>query len=293
MWLIVVNSKSGKGKAGKLSNQLSTLMQKDHQIYKVINTDSAADTKRLIEQELETNKYQYLVAVGGDGLVNLCLQYVACKPIAFTVIPAGTGNDFARAVGTYQKSLPDIYHAIKSSNADKIDLGKISGSFGERWYVQVLSTGFDALVNSLANRIKWPKGRLKYTLGTLLTLARFKPITYEVEIDGKQLTIPAMLLSVANGQTYGGGMRICPDASNSDGYFDVFIVKPVSRMVLLTIFPKVFFGKHIPHPRIEILKAKQVRLDAKTFAHADGEYVSELPISIANQPKALSTWLMK
>ena len=102
-----------------------------------------------------------------------------------------------------------------------------------------------------------------------------------------------MLLSVANGQTYGGGMRICPDASNSDGYFDVFIVKPVSRMVLLTIFPKVFFGKHIPHPRIEILKAKQVRLDAKTFAHADGEYVSELPISIANQPKALSTWLMK
>ena len=191
MWLIVVNAKSGKGKAGKLSNQLIKLMQKDRQIYKVIKTDSASDTKRLVEQELETNKYQYLVAVGGDGLVNLCLQYVACKPIALTVIPAGTGNDFARAVGTYQKSLTEIYHAIKSLNVDYIDLGKISGSFGERWYVQVLSTGFDALVNKLANRISWPRGQIKYTLATIFTLSIIVELIPKIQLSSTH-TKPAI-----------------------------------------------------------------------------------------------------
>jgi diacylglycerol kinase (ATP) len=124
-------------------------------------------------------------------------------------------------------------------------------------------------------------------------LTHFKPITYEIDLDGKQMRMQAMLLAVANGQTYGGGMRICPDASNSDGYFDIFIVKPVSRIVLMTIFPKVFFGKHIPHPEIEILKAKTVRISALTIAHADGEFVSELPVEILNVPRSLCTWLMK
>ncbi len=293
MWLIVVNPKSGRGKAGELKNQLVSLLKADKQDYKVVEAESASETQQQVERALEEYVFERLVAVGGDGLVNLCLQHIATKQIAITVIPAGTGNDFARAVGTYQKALLDIYRTIKTSKIETIDLGRISGSFGERWYVQVLSTGFDAQVNSLANQLRWPKGRLKYTIGTLLTLARFKPVQYEVDLDGNQFTISAMLLSVANGQTYGGGMRICPDASNSDGLFDIFIVKPVSRILLLTIFPKVFVGKHIPHPRIEILRAKKVHINAKTFAYADGEYVSDLPISISNVPNALSTWLMK
>ena len=293
MWLIVVNPKSGRGKASKLTNQLVSLLSKDKQDYKVIEAQSEPETKQQVEKAIDEYEFEKLIAVGGDGLVNLCLQYVATKQIPLTVIPAGTGNDFARAVGTHRKALLDIYRTITSTKIEKVDLGKISGSFGERCYVQVLSTGFDAQVNSFSNQLKWPKGRLKYTIGTLLTLARFKPVQYEVDLDGNQFTIAAMLLSVANGQTYGGGMRICPNASNSDGFFDVFIVKPVSRLLLLTIFPKVFIGKHIPHPKIEVLRAKKVHIEAKTFAYADGEYVSDLPVTISNVPNALSTWLIK
>jgi diacylglycerol kinase (ATP) len=293
MWLIVLNNRAGRGKARKLSTELISLLEKENQVYKIIDTTSAIETNQLLEKELGSSNYQKLVAVGGDGLVNICLQYVAEKPIGLTVIPSGTGNDFARAIGTYRRSVSEIYDVVKESNFDKLDLGKVSGHFGERWYVQVLSTGFDALVNSLSNKIRWPRGQLKYTVSTLLTLTHFKPITYEIDLDGKQMRMQAMLLAVANGQTYGGGMRICPDASNSDGYFDVFIVKPVSRIVLMTIFPKVFFGKHIPHPEIEILKAKTVRISALTIAHADGEFVSELPVEILNVPRSLCTWLMK
>jgi diacylglycerol kinase (ATP) len=293
MWLIVVNTSAGKGRARKLSDDFIDLLKKDNQDFKVINTNAESETKNLVDIELSSQKYRNCIAVGGDGLVNLCLQYIAQKPINMIVIPAGTGNDFARAIGTYGKSVDEIYKYIKTNPADLIDLGKITGTFGERWYVQVLSTGFDALVNSLANQVRWPRGRLKYTLSTLLTLARFKPIHYEIDIDGKQLTMQAMLLSVANGQTYGGGMKICPNASNSDGFFDILIVKPVSRIVLLTIFPKVFFGKHIPHPKIEIFRAKRVVISGPTFAHADGEYVSALPITISNVSNSLRTWLFQ
>ena len=293
MWLVVANSSSGKGKATLLASDFITLLARKNFEYRLINESTFAKTSEHLKREIESGKYTKLVAVGGDGLVNLCLQYVAQKDISLGVIPAGTGNDFARAVGVNGKSAKQIFDLITTQQPTKLDLGKITSSSGVRWYVQVLSTGFDAVVNSLANKITWPKGKSKYTVATILIISRFKPISYKIEIDGKKLDQNAMLLSIGNGESYGGGMRICPGASNTDGLLDVLLVRPVSRVVLLTIFPKVFFGKHIPHPRIEILKAKQVRLDAKTFAHADGEYVSELPISISNEPKALSTWLMK
>ena len=233
-----------------------------------------------------------VVAIGGDGLVNLCLQEVAERDIALAVIPAGTGNDFARAVGSHKKSVAEIFNAVLSHEPSAIDLGLITGDFGKRWYVQVLSTGFDALVNKFANRISWPRGQIKYTLATIFTLARFKPIEYEITIDDKQFQQDFMLLSVANGETYGGGMRICPNASNSDGVFDILLVHPVSKIVLLTIFPKVFAGKHIPHPRIEIIRGRNVQLSANASAFADGEFVSTLPIRIENIPNALKTWLI-
>ncbi len=293
MWLIVANESAGRGKARKIIDDLTSLLKVDGQIYKIVNTESSEATRKLIEVELASENYKVLIAIGGDGLVNLCIQFVALKQISFTVIAAGTGNDFARAVGTYGKSVSEIYEVIKSTSAKKIDLGLIKGASAEQWYVQVLSTGFDALVNSLANAVSWPKGRIKYTYCTLRALARFKPISYELDVDGQHITTSAMLVAVANGKTYGGGMKICPDASNSDGYFDIFIVYPVSRMVLLTIFPKVFFGKHLPHPKIEILRGKRVYISGNTFAHADGEFISDLPISITNVPNSLNTWILE
>ena len=147
-------------------------------------------------------------------------------------------------------------------------------------------------MNDFANKITWPKGQIKYTLATIFTLARFKPIKYELIVDDKKFNQNFMLLSVANGETYGGGMRICPNASNSDGIFDILLVHPVSKIVLLTIFPKVFAGKHIPHPKIEIIHGQKVKILADATAFADGEFISKLPIEITNVQNALKTWLM-
>ncbi|ASY09376.1 diacylglycerol kinase (ATP) [Candidatus Nanopelagicus limnes] len=290
MWLLVLNSKAGKGKATNLCRSLEVLLKNNNLPYEIISKSNPEDTSTELRLKISEGRFERVVAIGGDGLVNLCLQEVAERDIALAVIPAGTGNDFARAVGSHKKSVAEIFNAVLSHEPSAIDLGLITGDFGKRWFVQVLSTGFDALVNKLANRISWPRGQIKYTLATIFTLARFKPSEYEITIDDKQFKQDFMLLSVANGETYGGGMRICPNASNSDGIFDILLVHPVSKIVLLTIFPKVFAGKHIPHPRIEIIKGRKVQLSANASAFADGEFVSTLPIKIENIPNALKTW---
>lgn len=292
MWLLVVNSKAGKGRASKLAGKFEVLLKSNNLPYEIINKATYEETFSEYRLSISSGKFEKVVAIGGDGLVNLCLQEVAEQNIGFSVIPAGTGNDFARAVGSHKKSVNEIFNVVSSQDPTTIDLGLVTGAFGKRWYVQVLSTGFDALVNNLANRINWPRGQMKYTLATLLTLARFKPIPYELIIDGKQFKQDFMLLSVANGETYGGGMRICPDASNSDGIFDILLVHPVSKIVLLSIFPKVFTGKHVPHPKIDIIRGKKVQISADASAFADGEFVSKLPIEITNVKNALKTWLM-
>ena len=292
MWLLVVNSKAGKGRASKLANQFEELLNSNNLPYEIIKESSYEETVTKYRLSIASGKFNKVIAIGGDGLVNLCLQEIAERTIGLAVVPAGTGNDFARAVGSHKKNVDTIFNFIASQDPTTIDLGLVTGDFGRRWYVQVLSTGFDALVNNLANRITWPRGQIKYTLATILTLARFNPISYELIIDDKTVKQNLMLLSVANGETYGGGMRICPDASNSDGIFDILLVHPVSKIVLLTIFPKVFAGKHVPHPKIEIIRAKNIKLSANASAFADGEFVSKLPIEIANVQNALKTWLM-
>jgi diacylglycerol kinase (ATP) len=291
MWLVVSNSSAGKGKGRILAHDFINLLSENGLENKLIDCDTFTETSILLEKEIQSNRYNYLIAVGGDGLVNLCLQMVAEKQICLGVIPAGTGNDFARATGFNGKSVSEIFSIISKSKPIKIDLGKAVSAGGSKWFVQVLSTGFDAIVNSLANRMIWPRGKSKYTIATILILSRFKSIPYKFEIDGKAIEQNAMLLVVANGESYGGGMRICPGASNSDGIFDILIVRPVTKILLLTIFPRVFKGNHIPHPKIDVYKGKHVKISGPTVSYADGEFVSQLPIEVTNVPNALTTWL--
>jgi diacylglycerol kinase (ATP) len=100
-----------------------------------------------------------------------------------------------------------------------------------------------------------------------------------------------MLSAVANGVSYGGGMKVCPDASLSDGLFDVMILEPVSKFEFLRVFPHVFKGTHITHPRVRIERARSVKISAPAVAYADGERIGPLPISAVIEPRSLKTWI--
>jgi diacylglycerol kinase (ATP) len=100
-----------------------------------------------------------------------------------------------------------------------------------------------------------------------------------------------MLIAVSNGRSYGGGMLVCPEADVTDGYFDVMVLHPISKLEFIKVFPRVFKGTHVTHPAVEIVRSKNVSISADAVAYADGERIGQLPINATCVPKALMTWM--
>jgi len=281
--LLLVNPVSGKGRGESYAKSaLGALHKQGHTCISVMGS-SAKDCESSFAKALNHFSPELVLAIGGDGLVHMAIQKLAQTSIALAILPAGTGNDFATA---HAFSALDL--AIADRPKKKIDLGLISAGERTEWFGQVLSTGFDSLVNRRANSFSLIKGRIKYTIATLLELIAFKPIEYQLVIDGVSRSTKAMLVAVANGPTYGGGMQIVPSADYQDGQLDILVLKPVSKFELLKVFPKVFKGAHINHPAVEIISAKSLFISGDTMAFADGEYIDDLPIRVEVIPNALT-----
>jgi diacylglycerol kinase (ATP) len=293
MWLIVLNRSSGRGNVDRKLRRFTELCKQNNVSYEIVDKDSAAETSYAIRERLSAGTVEAVIAFGGDGIVSLCLQLVAKSSIGFCVVPTGTGNDFARSIGTYKKSIKSIFHAICFDKPISMDIAAADNFTEKRYFVQVLSSGFDASVNELANTIKAPIGRLKYTIAMLLKLPRFKSIEFEVLIDSQKLNMNSMLVVVANGSSYGGGMKILPNASFQDGKLDLLYVDPVSKFTLLSIFPLVFKGWHLKHPAVHVVSAKSIELRGVTSAYADGEFVSNLPLKISVIQNGLQAWICR
>ena len=204
-----------------------------------------------------------LVVVGGDGMVSLGVNLVAQTGVPLGIVAAGTGNDLARgprpAVRRPGGRRPTPSSPRSRAQPRAIDAGVIRHGELRTWFACVVSTGFDAVVNERANRMTRPRGPSRYTLALVRELATFRPRTYTITIDGVRREQRAMLVSVANNASLGGGMRIVPHADLADGLLDVFIVHPLSRVGLLAVFPKVFAGEHVDHPAVEFVQARRVR----------------------------------
>jgi diacylglycerol kinase (ATP) len=293
MWLIVLNRSSGRGNVDRKLGQFTELCEENNVSYAIIDKDNATETSNAIKERLSIGGVEALIAFGGDGIVSLCLQLVAKSSVGFCVVPTGTGNDFARSIGTHKKSIQKIFNSICFDKPTSMDVAVADNFTERRFFVQVLSSGFDASVNELANEIKAPIGKLKYTIAMLIKLPRFKSIDFEVLVDSQKLNMNSMLVVVANGSSYGGGMKILPNASFQDGKVDLLYVDPVSKFTLLSIFPLVFKGWHLKHPAVHVLSADSIELRGDTNAYADGEFVSSLPLKISVIQNGLQAWICK
>jgi len=225
-----------------------------------------------------------LVVCGGDGMVNLGLQAVAGTGVPLGILPAGTGNDFARTLGLPLGSGASAAVRIMHGTQRTVDLARI----GERYFGGVLAAGFDAVVNERANRMRWPRGQLRYHLATLAELRVFRPLRYVVELDGVERQLEAMLVAVGNGPAFGGGLRIAHGAELDDGLLDVVVIKPLSRRELVRTYPKLFDGSHVSHPQYERHRVRRVSIaSAGIVGYADGERFGPLPLSVEAVPGAL------
>ncbi|GIF76029.1 diacylglycerol kinase [Asanoa siamensis] len=233
-----------------------------------------------------------LVVVGGDGTVHLALQALAGTGVPLGIVPAGTGNDFAVAAGfgtDPHAAVAMVTGAVNAAETAALDLARLTTTDGTvHWFGGVLAAGFDAVVNERGNRMRWPRGPIRYDLAILVELARLRARRYRLTLDGVAQERDAVLVAVANGPSYGGGMRICPDADPADGRLDLTVVAPISRGTLVRVKPRIYAGTHVTHPAVATYRATRVELAADGIVgYADGERIAPLPLTIECVPGAL------
>ena len=244
-----------------------------------------------------------LVVVGGDGIVHMAANAAAGSPTVVGIVAAGTGNDAAESLGLIGgPSKQDLDARVDRALADPtpIDLlacrsGQDAGRSDPLYAVTSCIAGFPALVNARAEAMGFPRGPSRYTLATLGAIPGMQPGRFRLTLsggpdDGVVLDQRAAVVVVANLGLFGGGMRICPDASPDDGLLDVCLVGDVGRLALLRAFPKVRTGAHLDHSDVTIYRASEVRLETDTAdptVRADGEPFARLPLTITVCPGSL------
>ena len=286
---LIINPTSGKGRGAVIGAEVAARLEaQGHEVVDLSDETAASARDRAVAGI--ASGLDVLAVTGGDGMVHFGVNLCAGTATVLAIVPAGTGNDIARALDLPIHDPLASAKVIASGTVRTIDAGRYLDANGNpHWFAGVLGAGFDSVVNERANTWAWPRGRMRYNLAIARELPLFKPIPYVIEVDGVRHSTQAMLVAVANGPSYGGGMLVCPNASFEDGMFDILIVHSISTIEFLKIFPTVFSGRHVGHPAVEILRGREVRLEATGIvSYADGERFAALPMSCVNVPGALN-----
>lgn len=290
---LIVNPTSGGGRGAALGAEFAAGLESAGIEYLDLSAGSAIEALAKGRAAITDGLIDGLVVLGGDGMVHLAVNLCAETGLPLMVVGAGTGNDSARLFGMPIHDIPASLEYLKSNMGKmrKFDAVRVTSASGIHTLFGSVSAGFDAIVNSRANRLRWPKGASKYPVALAIELPSFQPINYRLVIDGVERSVEAMLIAVANAPAYGGGMQIAPHADVTDGWLDLFIVHKISRAKLVRLFPKVYSGGHVTDPAVEFVKAKRVELYADSIpAYADGEAVGKTPLVVEILPGALTVF---
>jgi diacylglycerol kinase (ATP) len=250
---------------------------------------------------------QAAVIFGGDGTVHRYLSALSERKIPTLVVPCGSGNDFARALGI--KSTKDSLAAWRAfvasaDNVRTIDLGLIRcpgaheppdphfASWGAHFFCCVAGVGIDTEVARKANRLpSWLRSHGGYALLAPREFIRFAPFAMKIETNGQHDGFhPTILAAIANAPAYGGGMKIAPQAKLDDGRLDLCVVRAMNRFKLFCLFPTVYFGRHVGMKEVEYSQTEIVRIETEypLDVYADGEYICKTPVELGVARNALT-----
>lgn len=283
---LLPNPAAGRGRRGGVVGEVAArLRYAGFGVRELVGRD-AAESAALAREAVRAGA-EAVVVCGGDGMVNLAAQVLAGTQTPLGIIPTGTGNDTARALGIPVKDPRAAADVVIAGRTRRIDLARA----GDRYFATVLAAGFDAAVNERANAMTWPRGQFKYSLAIAAVLREFRPIRYTLELDGEIRRVEAMLVSVGNGDSMGGGLKVTHGADLQDGLLDVVLFHAVPRRELVRNYPKLFTGGHTAHPAYERHRVRRVTVAAPgVVAYADGERFGALPLTVEVVPAALSVY---
>jgi len=236
------------------------------------------------------------VAVGGDGTVNEVVNgLVGAETAELAVIPRGTGGDFVRTFGIPSK-LDDAVRIALDGKTRTIDVGRASydrwvGGPGEAFFANIASAGMSGAVAKRTNESTSSPlgGKVAYLWSTVAVFVRWQNTEIRVTVDGETRSGQMFDVIVANCRYLAGGMKITPDASPDDGLFDVLLIGDLTKRDLLVTLPKTYRGRHLPHPKAELLRGAVVEVDAPQPlpVELDGEQPGTTPVRFEVDPKAL------
>jgi len=288
--VIIVNPTAGSGRAAKLLPWIrERLAQRPDAELHV--TGRPGEAQELAARAADAGSDR-VVAVGGDGTIQEVVNgiFEAASRPAVGIVPVGSGNDLARSL-----ALP-----TDPAEAWTVAIGRVTrtidaalatnGEGRRRWFASAGGIGFDAQVAAaMATRRGWQSGRAGYLLTTLSELRRFDNRRLRLVLDGEPLDCRALLVAIANGPYYGGGMRIAPDAEPDDGWLDLCVVGDVSRLTAIRELPNLYRGTHVRNPAVSVHRARRVEVsgDGLTHAHLDGEPFGTLPLNVEVHPGVL------
>jgi diacylglycerol kinase (ATP) len=231
--------------------------------------DLAEQARRAAEDGIER-----LLVAGGDGSMHHAVQGLAGTSCALGVIPMGSGNDLAAVLGA-PRDLEAAVQAALTGPIRRMDLIRM----GETYSASYVGLGFDSEVTRVANQVTLVRGPLIYPYAVFRTLAAFRPPFLRITHDEGTFEGRVMFVTLANIDRFGGGMRIAPMAALDDGMLDLVIVKEVSKLTLLSVFPKVYSGKHVGHPAVAFIRTRKVEItaDRELDVYGGGELIRALP----------------
>lgn len=293
--VVVANPVAGRGHGAAARDAAVARLRELGVEPQVHSGRSAADTRTLVARAI-SEQPDVIVLVGGDGTLTTVLGELAGSRIPLALVPAGTGNDFARAlgipVGSAEAAAAAAELAVRGA-PQYIDIGEVDCPDGSAAFLTVAALGFDAKVSERTNRLRRPRGPLRYYLALIIELIRLRPLRYVLSVDGALLpATDGTLVAVCNTRSYGGGMLICPDADPHDGLLDVVHVAPIGRLKLLRVFPKLLRGTHIGLPQVTTTRGSEVRVSAPDLiVYADGERVGTGSATLRTAPGALTIML--
>jgi diacylglycerol kinase (ATP) len=231
---------------------------------------------------------------GGDGTVHRHLPELHQHKIPTLIVPKGSGNDFAKALGirndaTALRAWKEFCSTRK--NVREIDLGVIRKDQEEILFACVAGMGLDSAANARANRMpSWLRGSAGYFLAALRVLPAFRPLEIASLSREQEARGAAFFVAIANAHRYGGGMRVAPHAELDDGLLDICRVEQMSKWKLLCCVPTIFFGAHLRIKQVRYFQTAMIRIEAAgpLEVYADGEYACRTPVEVAVLPRALS-----
>jgi YegS/Rv2252/BmrU family lipid kinase len=280
---LLVNPSSAGGRSLKLLPRIEAALDARRAVFRVERTRSLEHGAELALRAVEVGEVP--VVVSGDGLLGAVGGAMAGAEAPLGLIPAGRGNDLARALGIPTEPEAAVATVLEGGSR-AIDVGEANG----RRFLGIASIGFDSECNRLANETRFLRGNSVYAYSMVRTLVGWRSARFTLAVGEESRRISGYFVAVANNSVYGGGMWIAPDAEIDDGEFDVVSIADVGKLRFLRGLLDVFKGTHVGKDEVSVFRAPRLELDAsRPFpVYADGDHLTDLPVSLRVLPRSLS-----